>query len=606
MTIFAVSDIQDFMKIILVSIHIKKNAPEAIPLAAAMLKSACDDLADISLSEFALDDNENEIVSALKNKRPDGIGFCVYLWNREIICNIIKKLRNECPEMLLFAGGPDITANISHFIKNTPVDFAVSGEGENVLRSVLKKINENGSLENIHEIQGVATKNFPDAKIALSIEDLSSLPSPYLSGILDVKKYNGVLWELSRGCPFQCAFCYESKGNANVRQFCLERIEKELELFEKNGVEQVFVLDPTFNKNKQRAKQILRLIQSKAPDIHFTFEVRTEFLDEEMAELFASVSCGLQIGLQSTNITALAEINRRFDSNAYSKKIKLLNEYGVIFGLDLIFGLPKDSFSDFCKSLDYAINLQPNNLDIFQLAVLPGTVLYDYMEKENIRFMKEPPYLVQETHSFSEEDLLKANNLKKACDIFYNDGRAVGWLYIILETLKISPSDFFLNFYNWLNEKKKNQDIYDETEIFNLQIEYTKSLFEQKRKINLFLPVADIITLHNSLNKSLTAASLCSMEIKSTYNLPLSTRLVELHYDVDDLFQAAVMPLKYWIKEYKMQKTFAITWNKNGNSDVMMLDKKWFLLLKNLNGKKKFTSDEKEFLDYCVDENILI
>ena len=38
----------------------------------------------------------------------------------------------------------------------------------------------------------------------------------------------------------------------------------------------------------------------------------------------------------------------------------------------------------------------------------------------------------------------------------------------------------------------------------------------------------------------------------------------------------------------------------------MMLDKKWFLLLKNLNGKKKFTSDEKEFLDYCVDENILI
>ena len=175
-----------------------------------------------------------------------------------------------------------------------------------------------------------------------------------------------------------------------------------------------------------------------------------------------------------------------------------------------------------------------------------------------------------------------------------------------METLKILPSDFFLNFYDWLNEKGKNQDIYDEAEIFNLQIEYTKFLFEQKRKINLFLPVADIITLHYSLNKSLTADSLCSSKMKSTYNLPLSTRLIELHYDVDDLFQAAVMPLKYWVKEYKIQKTFAITWNKNGNSDVMMLDKKWFLLLKNLNGKKKFTAEEKEFLDYCVDENILI
>ena len=606
MTIFAVSDIQDFMKIILVSIHIKKNAPEAIPLAAAMLKSACDDLAEISLAEFALDDNENEIVSDLKNKKPDGIGFCVYLWNREMICSIIKKLRNDCPDMLLFAGGPDITANISHFIKNTPVDFAISGEGENVLRSVLKEINENGNLKNIHEIQGVGTKDFPNAKMALSIDDLSVLPSPYLSGIIDVKKYNGVLWELSRGCPFQCAFCYESKGNAKVRQFCQERIEKELELFEANGVEQVFVLDPTFNKNKQRAKQILQLIQSKAPNIHFTFEIRTEFLDDEMVKLFASVSCGLQIGLQSTNIEALTAINRKFDSNAYSKKIKLLNEYGVIFGLDLIFGLPKDSFSAFCKSLDYAINLQPNNLDIFQLAVLPGTVLYDYMEKENINFMKEPPYLVQDTPSFSEDDLRKANNLKNACDIFYNTGRAVGWLYIILETLKISPSDFFLNFYNWLNEKGKNQNSYDETEIFHLQIEYTKFLFERKGKMNLFLPVGDIITLHNSLNKSLTECSFCLPNQKSIYNLPTSTRLIELHYDVDDLFQAAVMPLKYWIKEYKIQKTFAITWNKNGNSDVMMLDKKWFLLLKNFSNKKKFTAEEKEFLDYCIEENILV
>lgn len=594
------------MKIILVSIHIKKNAPEAIPLAAAMLKSACKDLADISLAEFTLEDDENKILSKLEKEHADAIGFCVYLWNRELIHNVIEIINKKHPNIILFAGGPDVTADISRFIKNTSVDFAVSGEGENALREVLKMINDTGSIENLHEIQGVGTKKFPNAETAAVIEELSQIESPYLSGILDVKKYSGVLWELSRGCPFQCAFCYESKGNPGIRQFPIERIEEELDFFEKNGVEQIFVLDPTFNRNKQRAKQILQMIQNKAANIHFTFEVRTEFLDKELAELFASVSCGLQIGLQSTNQAALLQLNRKFDSNSYRKKINLLNEYSVIFGLDLIFGLPDDSFENFCRSVDYAVSLQPNNLDIFRLAVLPGTKLYDnaVKGKNKINFMTDTPYFVLDTPDFSAQDLERAEKLKKACDIFYNEGRAVGWLYIILETLKILPSVFFLNFYEWLKKYNYLHEHYRDSEIFQLQIKYTEFLFKQKNKTALLLPVCNIIKLHNSLNKSLTSD--CIINKKHAYELSASAKLLELHYDVDDLFQAGIIPLKYWIKEYKQKKTFAVTWNKNGTSDVMMIDKKWFDLLKNISHRTNFSADEKEFVDYCVGEKILI
>lgn len=596
------------MKVTLVSIHIKKNAPEAVPLAAAMLKAACTDVADISLAEFALEDNESSIVSELEKERADAIGFSIYLWNREIARNVIEIIRTKHPSIILFAGGPDVTADISRFIKSTSVDFAISGEGENALREALKMINSTGAIENLHNIQGVGTKRFPNAEAAMFTKELSHISSPYLSGIIDVKKYSGVLWELSRGCPFQCAFCYESKGNPGIRQFPIERIEKELEFFEENGVEQIFVLDPTFNTDKQRAKQILQMIQNKAPHIHFTFEVRTEFLDKELAELFASVSCGLQIGLQSTNQAALSQINRKFDSNSYKKKIHVLTECAVIFGLDLIFGLPKDSFEHFCRSVDYAVNLQPNNLDIFRLAILPGTKLYDNaIKRENeIRFMTEPPYFVLGTPDFPEQDLIKAENLKNACDIFYNKGRAVGWLYIILETLKMAPSDFFLKFCDWLKKQNRFREQYSDDEIFQLQMRYTAFLFKQKNKAPLSLPVCDIIKLHNSLNASLIADGAPFTGKKRAYKLPPYTKLLELHYDVDDLFQAGITPLKYWIKKYKPRKTFAVIWNKNGNSDVMMIDKKWFELLKNCNHKKEFSAEEKEFLDYCVDEKIVI
>lgn len=76
-------------------------------------------------------------------------------------------------------------------------------------------------------------------------------------------------------------------------------MEAELRHFVAQQVSQVVVLDLTFNQDVTRAKAILRLIARIAPQIHFHFEVRAEFIDAEMARLFAGIIRSLQIGLQS-------------------------------------------------------------------------------------------------------------------------------------------------------------------------------------------------------------------------------------------------------------------------------------------------------------------
>jgi radical SAM superfamily enzyme YgiQ (UPF0313 family) len=76
------------------------------------------------------------------------------------------------------------------------------------------------------------SKYHPETKKVFYKRSLSGeeLTSPYLDGTLDLSKYEGALWELARGCPFKCSYCYESKGEKKVRLLPMERIEKELKL----------------------------------------------------------------------------------------------------------------------------------------------------------------------------------------------------------------------------------------------------------------------------------------------------------------------------------------------------------------------------------------
>jgi radical SAM superfamily enzyme YgiQ (UPF0313 family) len=297
-------------------------------------------------------------------------GFSVYVWNRNIFEIAAGHLRSLVPGIVLFAGGPEVTANPHSFEVPSTFDYLVCGEGETAGVALVRSI-----LEGTPVSRNITQFSF------CSSHDPDLLQSPWLDGTLSsavaVRDCKGALWELARGCPYKCAYCYESKGKSKLSVFPLERLEKELSYFVGKGIERIFVLDPTYNASRERALVILDLIAQKTGGLHFHFEVRAEHLDREMVKAFGKIPCSLQIGLQSSNSEALKLVNRSMDLELFTKKIAMLNQAGIVFGLDLMFGLPGDSLSTFRASIDYALGLYPNNLDIFRLAVLPGTVLFD-------------------------------------------------------------------------------------------------------------------------------------------------------------------------------------------------------------------------------------
>jgi len=464
------------MNLVLVAIHIEASA-RAVPLGSAMLasvvKRAFPDVVHTRILDLFLQQSAEVCAAEILASDPDWVGFSIYVWNRSLSREIARILRIRKPSLLLFAGGSEATADPVGMLGEGFLDFVLPGEGEELIVEVL------GGL-----LQGASPAEIRRTIRPSPVKDLATLPSPYLDGSLDPSAYSGMLWELSRGCPFRCDFCFESRGTEGTRRVPMERVKAELLHFEACGVSQVFVLDPTFNFDKRQAKAILRLIAEQAPAVHFFFEIRSEFIDPELARLFASIRCSLQIGLQSADDAVLRKINRSIDQKDFEAKVLLLHQAGATYGFDLIYGLPGDTLDGFHASLDFALSLAPNHLDIFPLSVLPGTRLHDTAPEFGLQHLEGVPYTVIASPTFREADMRAAARMAQACDVMYNQGRAVPWFAMLLDALALAPFELFGRFAGYL-ETHPNPDI------TALQAAFFTSCFSGRKEAAV---AADIVT----------------------------------------------------------------------------------------------------------------
>ncbi len=414
--------------------HVRRSlysVPLGIASVAAQLqKETKYSLASIEiLNDYPEETTIEEFEQIILSYNASVICFSMTVWNRTRIENIVKRIKEKtganAPTFIV--GGPEVSANLDCVRETSLWDELLVGEGENCVAQIL------------------GTPSTPAGEA-----NLEELPSPWLSNfpLLNPLDYEGLLWELARGCPFKCSFCYESKGSSRVRHFPMERIRAELKLFKQQGVNHIFVLDPTFNYDLPRAKSLLNFFLEEGEGIHFCFEARAEFIDEELASLMAEVDCSLQIGLQSAIPSVLKEVNRPFDKEKFVEHIHILDRAGVIYGFDLIFGLPTDTFDGFLESLQFSLALRPNHLDIFRLSILPSTQLAEEAIKYNICWQKNPPYLVQSTPTFLSQEMDFAQKIADCVDSLYNKGAMVVWISLLIpamQTSSISLETLFIN-----------------------------------------------------------------------------------------------------------------------------------------------------------------
>ncbi|GAB1414693.1 B12-binding domain-containing radical SAM protein [Paludibacter sp.] len=390
---------------------------------------------DISFKEYAIKEDVNKIYEELIDCQTEIIGLGVYIWNVKQSKLLVDKLKSLNPNLIIILGGPEVSYEPEFFIENWDIDYVISGEGEFVLGELLTCLNDSKQNGVLHKhtnynINGVSTKGHISKHIVQAdINQLINYQSPYqLEEDLPNLKNRLVYFESSRGCPYQCQYCLSSLEKG-VRYFPENYIKKNLSYLIDSGAKQVKFLDRTFNLNKKHTKRIFDfLIDNHRPNLSFQFEIYADLLNDDtityINELVPEKYFRFEIGIQSTFEPTNIEVKRKQDFQLLANNIKMLMDGGKVdLHLDLIAGLPYESFERFVKSFNDVFKLGAKEVQLGFLKLLRGTNLRRDAEKYGYKFNEEAPYEIIESKDITAEELNRIKDAEHALEKFWNSGR---------------------------------------------------------------------------------------------------------------------------------------------------------------------------------------
>lgn len=368
-----------------------------IPMGAACLKQAARDLCGTSVQilpqEPASYLGDAALVAHLQKFQADIYGFTVFSWNLQRSIYFAEKLKSAGRCRVVF-GGPEITPD-NDLAHSAFVDFHAYGEGEALFRRLLR---DAGAWS-------------AGSGAASAAEWFRTAESPYLGGAIDPTIENLMLLETQRGCPHRCGFCYYHKSRRGL-DFAEERLlVRAMAWAVECRIAELYLLDPCLNA-RPRLKELLVEIAclNAGGELRLFSEIRAEAVDDELADRLAAAGFyWFEIGLQSTNPKALELMNRPTRLRRFVEGAQRLKARGITPSIDLIIGLPGDDLPGFRRSVDFVLDhgLQ-DDVQVFPLAILPGTDFRRRHRKLGLRYEPHPPYAVASSRGFSPEDFLLA------------------------------------------------------------------------------------------------------------------------------------------------------------------------------------------------------
>lgn len=373
-------------KIALISIQTEdtKGIPPLGPLyLATALKKNNFEPKIIHKSEKKSDEIEAEI----DDFKPDLIGMSVftgYLNKRYV--ELSKRLKDK--GYLIIWGNAHPSLLPREVLKENYVDFVAIGEGEEILVELARNL---GNNEKYKDICGLGYKdergeifinprrdfiNIDDYLIDWSLINVEDYLIPYFSN-----RYKRVFaLTTSRGCPFNCQFCYNLVFNSRRwRGHSSEKMVANLRpLIDKYKIDAIRFLDDNFFVNKERAFKIAELL-----DLPYFGDSRVEFVDEEFVERAEKTKCQeIMFGFESGSDRILKDVVQKGTAvKDVIRAVTLLKNSGIMASGSFVFGFPTETKEEYATTMKFIAQLLGinNNLafTIGWFLPYPGTGLYN-------------------------------------------------------------------------------------------------------------------------------------------------------------------------------------------------------------------------------------
>lgn len=386
----------------------------------------------VEIAEYTINNESGAILADLYRRKPDVVGFSCYIWNFDMVLDLVREFHKLMPNVPIWLGGPEVSYDAENILDHQKeVTGIMIGEGEETFLHLLKYYLKEDGFTDLSKISGITTREYDYIKRPLL--NMDQLPFLYS----DLKNFENriIYYESSRGCPFRCSYCLSSVDKTvRVRDFSL--VKKELQFFLQNKVLQVKFVDRTFNCVYEHTMNVWRYILENDNGVtNFHFEVEADILRPDELKLLSKMRpglCQLEIGVQTTNPVTLKEIRRNMDMEKLKKTVETILSYKTVHvHLDLIAGLPYEDYDSFANSFNDVYSMKPQQLQLGFLKVLKGSYMHEMAEKYGIAYLSKPPYEVLYTNWITYDEIVRLKQIEEMVEIYYNSNQFTHTLAVL-------------------------------------------------------------------------------------------------------------------------------------------------------------------------------
>ncbi|HET7502106.1 MAG TPA: KedN5 family methylcobalamin-dependent radical SAM C-methyltransferase [Kofleriaceae bacterium] len=379
---------------------------ESMPLASGYFKAMVDadpvlsrEL-DVRIFNFGGGDSTLEMAQRVflgDDGPPDVLAFSVFGWNYNAFGSLAETFKQLAPEGWVIFGGTHVAKQGRRTFSMFPqVDVIVDGEGELTFMDLMRALLAGTSCHALDEIAGITFKRDDRTVVTTPerprIADLDMIPSPLLTGALQLRhpdgrqKYDVVLLETNRGCPYTCSFCYWGGATGQkVRRFSTERIAAELELVAREQIAEVVLCDANFGIFKEDEEFVETFIRL-SERFGFPRSFETSWAKNKSKTFYTIVERMKGAGLRSSFTLALQTLSdpalvlmkrKNMKVNDWRGLASWLKTQGLTCYSELIWGTPGETCESFLEGYA-ALSEHVSRIAVYPLLIMPNT---DYSEQ---------------------------------------------------------------------------------------------------------------------------------------------------------------------------------------------------------------------------------
>ncbi len=312
--------------------------------------------------------------------------------------HMAESLKRLNPDIFTCVGGPYAIGVQERCLHECAfLDAVGTGEGEYTIPEMLERIESGRSLAGVLGIafrRGAEIIKNPPRPL---IEDLDSLPfpareilderEPYRSPLGTYRREPVTVMMTSRGCRRRCIFCFqidrERKSGLRGERFrSIENVLAEIELCLRQGYREIKFLDESFSADYDRAMQLCQAIRARRLDFTWFASACVNMVDRPLLQAMKDAGCwAILMGGESGAQEHLNTLRKGETLAQMRAAVRAAKDVGLTVSMPFVFGVPGETFEDGLKTIEFALEIDPDLANFHCLTPFPGTYLYEHREK---------------------------------------------------------------------------------------------------------------------------------------------------------------------------------------------------------------------------------